>query len=182
MDVVIFPFPALSTERLILRQIQEEDRNELFLLRSDEKVLEYIDRPKAQSVDECVQFIRKINEGIAKKEWLYWAITLHNKLIGTICLWNFSKDRSLAEVGYELMSDYQGKGYMQEALTAVIKYGFVELKLHSIEAYTHPNNLRSIHLLEKNHFIWKTNFQERDSFESEMAEMAVYSLRNAFLF
>jgi [ribosomal protein S5]-alanine N-acetyltransferase len=172
------PFPNLTTERLTLRQIKDEDKKELYILRSDEKVMKFINRPKAKTIDEGLQFIHKINNGITKNEWIFWVITLKNKLIGTICLWNISKDQSLAEIGYELMSNYQGQGYMQEALTAVIKYGFENMKLHSIEAFTSPNNKRSIKLLERNNFIWKANFQEGDSFVGEISDMAIYTLLN----
>jgi [ribosomal protein S5]-alanine N-acetyltransferase len=172
------PFPNLITERLTLRQMKAEDKKELYMLRSDEKVLKFINRPKAKTIDEGLQFIHKINNGITKNEWILWGITLKNKLIGTICLWNISEDQLLAEIGYELMSNYHGQGYMQEALTAVIKYGFENMKLHSIEAFTSPYNLRSIKLLERNEFIWKANFQEGDSFVGEISDMSIYTLLN----
>lgn len=42
-----------------------------------------------------------------------------------------------------------GQGYMQEALSAAIKFGFTQMKLHRIEALVHPENARSLHLLHK---------------------------------
>src|SRR4051794_34062033 len=84
------PFPNLTTEHLFLRQVKIDDENEIFLVRSDEKVARFLDRPKARNLDEARQFIHKISDGIAKNEWILWAITLknQNELIGTICLWN----------------------------------------------------------------------------------------------
>jgi [ribosomal protein S5]-alanine N-acetyltransferase len=77
-----------------------------------------------------------------KNEWINWAITLKstNKLIGLICFWNISKEHSKAEIGYELMANYQGKGIMQEALTTVVEHGFANMKLHLIEAFPNQNN------------------------------------------
>jgi len=70
----------------------------------------------------AIDFINRINAGIAKGDWVYWAITLlgNPKLVGTICLWNISKANYVAEVGYELHPDFQGKGIAQDALAKVI--------------------------------------------------------------
>ena len=176
------PFPVLATERLTLRQLTPEDANEIFIIRSNEQVLKFLDRPKAKTMDEARQFIHKVNDGITKNEWILWAITLNNqtKLIGTICFWNLSKERSTAEIGYELMPGYQGKGIMQEALTTVIYYGFENMKVHTLNAYTNPNNLKSIKLLEKNNFIKKVEFKDNTSTEGEgeVSNMVIYTLHN----
>ncbi|NDI35108.1 GNAT family N-acetyltransferase [Chengkuizengella sediminis] len=149
------PFPDLSTERLKLRQLDIRDKNEIFALRSDEKVLEFQEREKLKSIDEALNFISKIKKGISNNEWVFWAITQKgdNKLVGGICLWNISKESSRADIGFELFPNYQGMGIMQEALTAVIEYGFKNMKLNSIVAFTHMNNSKSIKLLKRNNFI-----------------------------
>jgi ribosomal-protein-alanine N-acetyltransferase len=152
-------FPDLITDRLILRQIKLEDENEIFALRSDERVNKYLDRPIANTIDDARQHINRLNEGMANEESIAWAITLNNsdKLIGTICFWKISKEHRKAEIGYELLPGYQGKGIMQEALPIIIEYGFKKIKFHSIEAELSPENLRSVKLLEKNGFIKKTS-------------------------
>lgn len=71
-------------------------------------------------------------------------------MIGSICLWNFSNNLKTAEVGYSLYPEFQNKGIMSEALKSVIDYGFNELKLDKIEAFTHSKNEPSKKLLEKN--------------------------------
>ena len=76
-----------------------------------------------------------------------------SNIIGTICLWNFSEDRKVAEVGYELLPDYHRRGIMSETLGAVLNYGFNELNLQEIVAITNKHNENSIGLLLKHHFI-----------------------------
>jgi ribosomal-protein-alanine N-acetyltransferase len=75
-----------------------------------------------------------------------------SQLIGSISLWNFSKDGTSAEVGYDLSPNFQNKGIMTEALQKVIEYGKNQLNLFYIEAYTHKENMNSIKLLEHNNF------------------------------
>ena len=82
---------------------------------------------------------------------------------------------SVAEIGYELMVDQQGKGIMQEAIKAVIEYGFKGMKLQTIVASPNQNNVKSINLLERSQFIRRENFKETDS---SILESVSYSLRN----
>lgn len=88
------PFPYLSTDRLHLRQLSRQDENETFILRSDERVLQYIDIPKAKTIDDAREFIDKINTYVLNNESILWAISLKNNtaLIGTICFWNIDKE------------------------------------------------------------------------------------------
>lgn len=150
------PFPMIPTKRLVLRKLKPEDKNEIFYLKSSEEILKYLDNKKHETIEESEKYIEKINNGVAQNQWIQWGITLNGseKIIGTICLWNIEKDTKTAEVGYELMCEYQGKGIMQEALMTVMKYAFKFIKLKSLTAYTHKNNEKSINLLERNKFAY----------------------------
>jgi [ribosomal protein S5]-alanine N-acetyltransferase len=158
------PFPTLTTERLNLRQMRDADADALFVVRADPDIVRYVDRAATTSVDEARTFIDRINEGIALRQWIYWAITLQgeDRLIGTICLWDFSDDRTTAEIGYELLPPEQGNGFMHEAVRAVMDYGFAVIGLRSIEAVVHPDNTKSIRLLERNDFAKMGTLTEDD--------------------
>jgi [ribosomal protein S5]-alanine N-acetyltransferase len=149
-----------------------QDEQEIFFLRSDERVNKYLVAPIAQNVEEARAFINKINAGIIKNGGAYWGITLKNdnKLIGTICFWNISLEEDKAEIGYVLHPNLQGKGIMQEAIHKVIEYGFEKMKLGSIEAILNPGNLKSIVLLKRNGFVYT----------GELGDAVIYHLINPF--
>jgi ribosomal-protein-alanine N-acetyltransferase len=174
------PFPNLVTEKLSLRQLTPEDVNELFKLRSDEKVNRFLTRNPSRTIEDASAFINKINRGIRNNESMHWAITLKsdNRMIGTICLWNIQPENYRAEIGYELNPDFWGKGIMKEAIAKVIHYGFDIMKLHSLEADLDPGNFQSIMLLEKNGFIKEGHFRESTYFNGKFLDRAVYSLLN----
>lgn len=155
MDKLSFtPFPIINSERLILRQATIADKEEIYFLKSNDNVLKYLDNQKHENVDFTEKFIINILKGIKNNVWIHWAINLktNNKFIGTICIWNISEDKSSAEIGFELMPSYQGIGLMHEALSEVVKYGFQNLKVNNIIAYTHKDNIKSINLLKRNGF------------------------------
>ena len=153
------PFPDLSTERLLLRQLKMKDAAEIFALRSDKRMNEFIDRPLSTKMEEAEEFITKINTGIEKGESWYWAIGLKNedKLIGTICLWNFDMEKTIAELGYELKPEYQGLGIMSEAVERMIDFGFNSIELKIMTAVVRTMNYKSIYLLEKKGFVKDIN-------------------------
>jgi [ribosomal protein S5]-alanine N-acetyltransferase len=145
----------LTTERLLLRSISEDDLHDLFLLRSDQEVNRYLDRDPARNLDDVKRFITATLEGMGNHDRMYWAVCLKDSsaFAGTICLWNFSDDHRNAEVGYELLPSFQGKGLMKEALMKIIEFAFTTLKLEVIEAYTHIDNTGSSKLLTNCGFV-----------------------------
>lgn len=153
-------FPRLRTERLNFRPLTIHDADDIYFLRSDKKINEYLIRKQASCRQDALDFILMIQKNFSLNQWLYWALSLHShsKLAGTICLFNIDAECTTAELGYELMPDYQGKGFMQEAVVQVLDYGFSQLELHSITATVHVDNTKSIRLLEKNGFQGTTTY------------------------
>jgi ribosomal-protein-alanine N-acetyltransferase len=85
-----------------------------------------------------------------------------SEFLGTICLWKISREESKAEIGFELLPEHHGKGIMQEVIPEVIRFGFEQMKLDAIEAELSPRNLKSVKLLERNHFILKSESYNDD--------------------
>jgi ribosomal-protein-alanine N-acetyltransferase len=169
------PFPILTTERLTLRQLVINDEQEIFTLRSDSEINKYLDRQVSNTIEDAKNFINRVNENINKNDSLYWAITLSDKdiLIGTICLFGFSDENDKCEIGYELLTNFQGQGIMKEAVEKVIDYAFNTIKVQKIEALLHRDNQSSIKLLDK--------FSFRNSMEPDKTnpELRCYYLTNS---
>lgn len=172
------PFPTLVTERLVLRPVETTDVNEIFFLRSDEKIMIYLDRDPVESVFEASFFIQKIKDMEKKNEAITWAISLkgEGRLIGTICFWNIVKEHHRAEIGYALHPDYQGKGIMNEAMEKSLDFGFSDIGFHSVEANVNPNNASSIKLLERNKFVREAYFRENYYYGGIFLDTVIYSL------
>lgn len=168
-------FTTLKTTRLKLRRLKTGDALEIMNIRSDEEVNQYIDRPKSVTETEALQFIKKVNKGIKKNEWYYWAITMkgNNTVIGTICLWKIIKETGMAETGYELHPDHHQQGIMYEALSRVMEFAKSDLQLRTIEAFIDPLNTASAKLLEKCNF--KIDREEISSTENKK-KLIVYVL------
>lgn len=154
-------FPILTTERLRLRQLSDSDVQEIFLLRSDPLINKYLGRQPSRTSEDASEFINKIKNNSLS----YWAITRKGseKLIGTICLFDVSEELKKCEIGYELLTAYQGNGIMREAAKKVIEYSTEILRLKTIDAYTHKDNQSSTNLLKELKFISVDSIDEISS-------------------
>lgn len=170
-------FPILTTERLTLRQLNNDDAAQLHILRSDPQVNAFINRANSTGIPEAQAFINKIAAIIANDQGMYWAIALkeNSSLIGTICFWNFDIENEVIEIGYELLPAFQRKGIMMEAVKKVIEYGFGEMQAKVITALPSVDNVSSITLLEKSGFSIDGNVYNNSN--EDIDGMLVYVLK-----
>lgn len=170
------PFPEIKTERLLLRQLQSSDCEVILFLRTDKDVTKFIERPehrKTKTLFEAIELIQEFDSYIERNSSIIWGITLKNEpsIIGTICLWNFTQNDKVAEVGYDLDPRYQDKGLMSEALKAIVGFGFRKLKLEKLEAFTHVENFPSTQLLGRQGFIHNVSRKDLDNTSNIIFEL-----------
>lgn len=173
------PFPLFETERLLLRKLSTKDVAEVLKMRSDERVMKYIDRERAKTLADAETFINRINHSWFINEGITWGIELKEGpgvLIGTIGYWRIMKEHFRAEIGYMLNPDYWRNGIMKEALVKVIDIGFTQIKLHSMEAHINPFNTGSSALLLSTGFVREAYFKENFYFNGEFRDSEIYSL------
>lgn len=77
-----------------------------------------------------------------------------------------------------LLSEYQGKGIITEAIKEVVRYGFKVMKLHSIEAIIDTKNLDSEKVLQKNGFVKEAHLKENEYYEGRFLDTVIYSILN----
>jgi len=155
--------PTFMLEKTILRPLVEKDAAAVYSLRSDFDINKYIDRPHCNSELEALIFIQTTLAKMKLNRMFYWAIVSksNNQLIGTTCLFSFDSNGNTCELGYELLSNFQGKGIMMEVIDQILHFAFDELKLNGVKAYIHYENLASIKLIQKQNFELTT---EKDEF------------------
>lgn len=177
-------FPLLSTARLRLRELRPKDAPAANALFSDPQVMRYVGRPVHKSQEDTIRSIEGNRVKFPNKEGVHWALTLHqdDRFIGSCCYWHLMKEHHRAEIGYDLLPLYWGQGLMCEALTAVLRYGFEVMELHSTEAQIDPDNLRSRRVLERLGFRQDGLIRENYFFEGRYTDTAIFTLlRREFL-
>lgn len=152
----------LTTERLVLRPFQKEDAESFFTCCRNPNLGNNAGWPPHRTLEES----RKILQSVFIEQEGIWAVTLKDtrQLIGSVGIIADPKreNSQVRMLGYWLDETYWGKGYMTEAVKAVLKYGFEELKLSLITANCYPHNERSQHVLKKNGFVYEGTLHQAE--------------------
>lgn len=121
-----------ETERLIIREWMDSDYKDLYEYASDENVTKFLTFPTYTTLQEAGDRIDFLKKQYAENSTeCDYCIELKeiNKVIGAIAIVRFNKNNcGEAEIGYVLNAQYNGKGFMTEALVGMFKY----IKSHQI--------------------------------------------------
>ena len=143
----------LTTERLILRNWQERDRELFHLINSDDQVMEFFPmrRNRAEAdplMDMLAQGITANGFGLAAVE-----IAATGEVAGFAGL-HITKGLPVAEdgvieIGWRLAPQFWGKGYVTEAALRWLDYGFEDLGLDRIISFAVADNHRSTAVMRR---------------------------------
>jgi RimJ/RimL family protein N-acetyltransferase len=173
-----FEHCTLPTARLLLRPLGDHDGAALFAIFSDPQVVRYWSSTAWTSVDEASAFIARDRQAMRDGEYVRFGIerSADRTLIGVCTLFAFSEQCRRAELGYALAPSAWGQAYMDEALRALLRYGFTELKLNRVEADTDPRNEASTKALERLGFEREGLLRDRWIVGGEVSDSALYGL------
>jgi ribosomal-protein-alanine N-acetyltransferase len=170
-------FPRLNTTRLLLREIEAKDAPALLDLYADRDHMQWYGIDPFADIAAAEARIKKLAEmRLAPNPATPWAIDLSGDFIGTCGLFAWNRSWRKCSVGYELTKTAQGHGYMQEAMSCVISWGFQQMQLNRIEAQTHPNNERSIALLGRLGFVEEGRLRQAAYWAGQYHDMLQFSL------
>lgn len=126
---------TLNTSRLVLNRFTVDDAAAMFHgWANSETVTRWMFLTPGKTLEECQKYMQSVMERyMSENGYHHWAIRCNNECIGTIALFVDTQHNS-AQFAYALAEKYWGKGYMTEALKAVLAFGFDVLKLHRIGA------------------------------------------------
>lgn len=144
-------FPDLTTKRLTLREMTLNDADATFVIRGDYEVTKYNSGKAYTTLEQARNLIRGIHADYADRKLIRWAleVTETQDMIGIVGFnyWNLIDHRG--SVGFDLARSQWRKGFMKEALLAVIDFGFSAMGLNRIEADASEHNAASIGLLTR---------------------------------
>nr|WP_019141098.1 GNAT family protein [Noviherbaspirillum massiliense] len=171
-------FPVLATPRLRLRQIRSSDAEALFAIHSDAEWMKWYGVDPVTELRQADQLAELFASWFPAGTGYRWGLErlADRRLIGTCGLFRWNKSWHNCVIGYEVARDCQGQGYMREALTAVLDYGFDVMHLHRIQAETHPDNIASIGLATRLGFRFEGVHREQAFWAGRYHDLNCYSL------
>lgn len=177
MKPYVFTEP-IRTERLVLRLHTPADVDDVFAYQSDPEVTRYqlYDPRTIEQVREKSATWGDANSLENNDDYLQLAIDLDGRVIGSIFFVLKRVEDEMAEIGWALHRDFQGKGYAYEAGAATLDFAFRTLELHRVTAELDPRNTPSITLCERLGMRSEAYFVEDMMFKGDWADTGVYAI------
>ena len=163
-------FSPLETSRLHLRPLSQSDVEFVYRHFSNPEINRYLlDEAPVNSVEQAQEIVDFFMLPTATTYTRWVLVTkADSQPIGTCGFHKCDKRNRRSEIGYDLTPSAWGQGYMSEALTAMLEYGFTHLNLNRIEALVYTENAASLKLLEKLKFqkegLLRDYFYQNDEF------------------
>lgn len=142
----------LETERLILRDWQDGDIDEIIALKGDSQVMEHF--PGTDSEEKVREYFVRIRNNSAKHGYWFRPVILRetNEFLGFCGIAETGFETPfgpITEIGWSLNARFWGKGYATEAARAWLGHAFDTLAKPEIVSFTTNDNLPSQSVMKK---------------------------------
>ena len=143
--------PTLETDRLILRKMLVSDAEDVYAYSCRDDVTEFLTWTPHPTPAYTADYLRYLGQRYSVGDYFNWAVVekKSGRVIGSCGFTRFDFPNDSGEIGYVFHPDFGGRGYATEAAREVLRFGFVALKLHRIEAKYLSGNEHSRLLLER---------------------------------
>jgi len=146
-------FPVLTSDRLRLRQFNENDLDNVFKGLSHPDVIPYygISFKTKEATKEQMTWFADLEKN---KKGLWWAVCSKedNTFLGAGGLNDWSHEHKKAEIGFWLLPKFWGKGYMKEAMPVIVNHAFNQMGIHRIEGFVESENSNCKRAMSKLNF------------------------------
>lgn len=171
--------PAIETDRLVLRKMDLDDARAVYAYASDPLVTRYVRWETHGSLEDSIAFLRYEIEHYEAGDLGDWGIVYKGtgRFVGAggfMAGWR--PEHARAELGYVLAKGYWGRGFMSEAVRAMIRFGFERLDLNRIEARCITENRASARVMDKAGMSREGTLRRRDLVKGEFRDIEIYSI------
>ena len=160
----------LETDRLLLRPLELSDAEDMFAMDSNPEVHKYLWQNPTQTIEETIKTIEYVRSQYERNNIGRFATIL--KDTGEFIGWTGIKfvhdhiengNTNFYDYGYRLNEKSWGKGYATEASIAWLAYGFNQMNIEIMNAYTHSQNGASNHILQKVGMTFMEDYPDKDN-------------------
>ena len=151
----------LNFNGYIIEPIQLKDAWSIcnFIVANEDRLRRYFPKTLEQNLtpDLSKFFVqKKVKQFALKEEFLF---TIKEKetgeLTGLVYIKELDWDKKQGEFAYCVGYPFEGKGIIAKAINTLSEYAFINLGLETLQIIVHKDNIASVKVAEKCHFIWK---------------------------
>lgn len=178
MRDVFRDLPMLTAGRTVLKKVEMKDAWDLYAYASLDDTSKYLLWSPHLNIDESRGQIEWLQHRYKRGMYADWGVYHREtlKLIGTVGFASVDAPNDRAELGYVLSPQYQGRGYMGEAVERVLSLAFCHLELNRVELRIMHGNVRSAHFAESHGFKYEGLCRQELLVKGEYRDILHYAL------
>ena len=175
----------LETKRLLFRPLELSDAEGMFEMDKNPEVHKYLWQTPSKAIEEVIKVIEYVQRQYAENNIGRFATI--SKETGEFIGWTGIKfvndlvengNTNFYDFGYRLAEKFWNKGYATEASVAWLEYGFNQMKIDKMNAYTHKENGASNHILQKVGMSFMEDYFDKDGVSWKWWQMENNNLYN----
>ena len=172
-------FPTIETDRLLLREIVASDAPALLAMHGDAQAMRWFGSDPLTELAQAEKLVEMFagwrhmpNPGVR------WGIQRKpdGTLIGSCGLSKSNRGWKSCIIGSALARAAWGPGFMTEALSEALAWGFRDMELHRVEAQVHPENAASMKLLRHLGFVREGHLREAGFWQGQHHDLVLFAL------
>jgi ribosomal-protein-alanine N-acetyltransferase len=131
-----------------------------------------------ENEEQALAMIHFMNQKITENTDINWAVEEKEtgKFIGFMGFYRTQPENHRTEIGYMVLPEFEGKGFVTEAINTMLEYAFSVQNFHSIDAVIDPENIGSARVLEKNGFVKEAHFKENEFYNGIFIDSVHYGI------
>ena len=172
----------LETERLILRDYREDDFDEYFRLKTDEKTMYYLQDIQLFSKEEADEDFQMVQEDMKKLDrkfyFLHMELKESHEQVGSVgyTVTDNTPAGKLVHAGYFTYPKFWGNGYTTEALKRVLEFAFTEHDVYRVTTGCLAENVGSERVMQKCGLIKEAEHVDYEWHDGKMKTRLEYRL------
>lgn len=147
-----------ETQRLILRELNTNDAQQMYALNNDPEVIRFTGDPPFGNVAEARSFLENYDQ-YRRFGYGRWAVT--DKISGVFLGWcglKFDPATGETDIGFRFFKIHWNKGYATESARQCLAIGFEQFQLSRIVGRAMKENAASVKVLEKLGMVYENEF------------------------
>lgn len=128
-----------------------------------------------QAVRDTFDYIEREEKKRSRNVGISFSILFQNKIIGQISINSINNVNKIAEIGYWVNPEYQGRGIMTKCSKALIDYCFNQLYLNRVEIKCGIENKKSRAIPERLNFTKEGIIRQGEFLNDRFIDLVLYS-------
>ncbi|UCM90917.1 GNAT family N-acetyltransferase [Streptomyces marincola] len=167
----------LTGQRVRLRAMEPADAESLWRWNSDPDVIRWLDTEHPESLAHTLHRAAERERNSYEQILLMIETLAEGRLIGVVCLRDARPEHGRAELDVYLgEKEFWGRGHGTDAVRVICRYGFDQMRLHSVALWVAAGNTRAIRAFEKVGFVQDGRHREAFRRDGAWHDLVLMSL------